>query len=294
MLYYLKAFFVGIRVKTLPVSQVPILMASAWAFHKKGFIDLKLVAYILLSAGAIQCTVNLLNDAIDFKKGIDKKERKGSPRLTERGILSYKQVLFLGGFCGCLAFLAGIPLIIKGGWPILAIGICSLLLCYLYSGSSFALVNKAGVSDLFVILFFGIIAVGGTYYLHTSEWEDSLSLLGLQCGLWALSILLINYLRDEKEDRESFRDNFIIRYGREFGILELSCAQAFIYLLSFYWMDLNIIGGFFTFLLVPLSIFCVYKICITKPSSKYNSFLFSMSLLYVAFGFLWILGFIIK
>ena len=243
MFYYIKVFLQGIRIKTLSASLVPILVASVWAFHKKNFLDVKLLLEIMLAGGLIQCTVNLLNDAMDFKNGTDKKGRKGPLRLTQYGILSYKQVLFLGIFCGGMAFLAGIPLILRGGWPILVIGIVSLSLCYFYSGSSFSLV-KTRTSDLFVIFFFGFVAVGGTYYLHTLEWDDALPILGLQCGLWALSLLLVNHLRDLKEDRESLRDNFVIHYGREFGLLELICVQALIYLLSFYWMNLNLSGGF--------------------------------------------------
>ena len=290
MFYYLKAFLSGIRIKTLPASLIPILAASAWAFHKKDFLDVKLLLEIMLSGGLIQCTVNLLNDAMDFKNGTDKAGRKGPLRLTQQGVLSYKKVLFLGLFCGGMAFLSGIPLILRGGWPILIIGIVSLSLCYFYSGTSFSLV-KTRTSDLFVILFFGFVAVGGTYYLHTLEWDDSLTILGLQCGLWALSILLVNHLRDAQGDQESLRDNFVIHYGREFGLLELICAQAVIYLLSFYWMNLDLSGGFFSFSLMPFSIFLIYKICVTKPSPQYNTFLFLMSLLYIGFGSLWMVGF---
>ena len=290
MVYYLRAFLQGIRIKTLPAVIVPILMSSAWAFHKKNVLDLTLLFWILISGILIQSTVNLMNDAMDFKSGTDKKNRKGPARLTEKNILSYKQVLTLGFICGGLALLSGLPLIFRGGWPIFIIGMASLFLCYFYSASPLALV-RTGLSDLFVILFFGFIAVGGTYYIHTLEWDIALSSLGLQCGLWALSILIVNHLRDEKEDRASLRRNFVILYGREFGLLELICAQSFIHLLSFYWMNLDLAGGFLTFLLLPFSIWLVYKICSTKPSSRYNLFLVLMCFLYIIFGFLWILGF---
>lgn len=290
MLKYLKAFFIGIRPKTLPASQVPALMASAWVFYKKEVLDIKILIGVLVSVGLIQCTVNLLNDAIDYKTGTDGKDRKGPTRLTESGMLSYEKVLFLGFLCAGLAILSGIPLVLRGGWPIFIMGTASLCLCYLYSGSRFALVKQAGLSDLLVIVFFGYAIVGGVYYLQTLEWENSLSILGFQCGLWSLSILLVNNLRDYQEDKKSGRDNFIIRYGREFGLLQLSCVQAFIYLMSFYWMDIGFSGGAFTFFLLPFSIFLIYKISITDPSPKYNQFLFFMSLLYMTFGFLWVLG----
>ncbi|MCY4512911.1 MAG: prenyltransferase [Bdellovibrionales bacterium] len=288
----IKAFAQGARLITLPAVGVPVLMATVWAFYHRGVFDKNLFIFTLLSGGFIQCAVNFFNDVLDFKKGVDQEGRKGPPRLTAQERFSQKQVMSFGFISLFLACIIALPLIISGGWPILALGLVSCLLTYLYSGSSFAMADK-GASELFVILFFGLGAVGGTYYIQTLEWDSSLIYLGLQCGFWALSILLVNYLRDEKEDRSAGRKNLVTLYGREWGLLGLAVTQLLIYLFCFYWLDTHPKAGALSFCTLPLSAVLIYFIAVTPPSPLYNRYLFFMSLLYSLFGIAWIAGFVL-
>ena len=285
----LKAFVKGARFHTLPALWVPVAMSATWAFYKTGELDICLLLFTFLSGTFIQLAVNFFNDALDFKEGADTINRKGPQRITQEGLASFKTVMFFGFLSCALAVFLAIPLLLKGGLPILVLGLVSLLCAYMYSGTSLAFV-KTGASDLFVVMFFGLAAVSGTYYLQTLSWDEGLIYLGLQCGFWALSILLVNHLRDEEEDRKSGRKNLVVLYGREAGLLELVIAQGLIYLLCFYWLNWNGAAAAFTFLTLPLTAVLIYFISITKPSRKYNTFLLYTSLLYVLFGGLWICG----
>ena len=283
------AFIQGARPVTLTAVAVPVMMAAAWAFYHRGIFDRYLFLFTLLSGGFIQCAVNFFNDVLDFKKGVDQKGRKGPPRLTAQGRLSPKQVMLFGFVSLFLSLITAIPLIAKGGWPILVLGLTAFLLTYLYSGSPLALANR-GASEFFVILFFGLGSVGGAYYIQTLKWDDSLIYLGVQCGFWALSLLLINYLRDEEEDRQAGRKNLVTVYGREVGIMGLAVIHLLIYLFCFYWLNFIPKAGALSFLTLPFSAILIYFIAVTPPSPTYNKYLFFMSLLYSFFGMVWVFG----
>lgn len=288
---FFKGFIQGARPLTLSAVCVPIAMASAWAFYHRGIFDKSLFFFTLLSGGFIQFAVNFFNDVLDFKKGVDQRERKGPTRLTSQGKLAPQQVMSFGIVSLFLALIMALPLIARGGWPILILGLVSCVLAYLYSGTPFALADR-GASELFVILFFGLGAVGGTYYIQTLEWDNSVIYLGIQCGFWALSLLLINYLRDEREDRNAGRKNLVTVYGREIGLMGLAIIHLLIYLFCFYWFNFNPKAGALSFFTLPGSAGLIYFIAVTPPSSRYNKFLAFMSLLYILFGAVWISGFL--
>ncbi len=279
----------GVRIKTLPAILIPVSMSSVWAFYQTGFFEKYIFFFTICSALFIQIAVNFFNDALDAKEGTDSPFRKGPERLVSSKKISFSQVQF-AGICSCfLAVLFGIPLILRGGWPILFLGVISCSLAYLYTGTRFSLL-KTGLSELFCFLFFGPFAVLGAYYLQALKWDDSLIYLGIQCGLWAVSILLINHLRDEKEDHLAGRKHFVTLYGRTQTLFFLITAQAFIYLLCFFWLGKNLKSGALSFFLIPCSTVLLYFICATPPSKKYNLYLGICSLLYAFFGGLWIAG----
>ena len=236
----------GARIKTLPVILIPVAMSSAWAFNQTGLFKKHIFFFTALSALFIQIAVNFFNDALDSKEGIDNSLRKGPSRLVQNKRLSFFQVRFLG-FLSCgLAVFFGIPLIRTGGWPILILGLLSCSLAYFYTGTRFSLL-KTGLSEIFCFLFFGPIAIFGTYYLQTLTLDISLIYLGIPCGFWALSILFINHLRDEEEDRQGGRKHFVILYGRTHTLLFLAALQAFIYLFCFFWLGQGLKSGAWEF-----------------------------------------------
>ena len=240
----------------------------------------------------LQIATNFFNEATDFKEGLDTSFRKGPLRPLQSKKTSLALVQFYGFFFCFLAILSGLPLILEGGWPILVLGLVSCLLTYFYTAGRFSLL-KTGLSEFSCLLFFGFGAVGGSYYLQTLSLDFSLIYLGFQCGLWSLSILLINYLRDEKEDRMGGRRHLVTVYGRTQTLFFLASLQAFLYLLCFFWLGQGLTSGAWTFFLCPFSALLLYFVSVKAPSKKYNLYLALCSLLYVLFGILWILGLLI-
>ena len=284
-LYY---FILGSRIKTWPAGLVPLIMSSALAF-KHGFFDKSLFFLTAFSVLFIQIAVNLFNDALDGRQGLDGSQRLGPLRLTGSGRLAFSQVQLMAFFSVFIAVLFGIPLMVRGGLPVLLAGAVSVCLTYLYTGSKYSLL-KLGLSEITVILFFGFGIVFGAYYLQTLTLKSPLIYLSLQCGLWSLSLLLINHLRDEKQDEKKGRKHIVTVYGRTQALFFFGAIQAFIYLLCFYWLGRGFKSGAFSFFVLPLSIYLLYLLCRHPPSQKYNRYLALGSLCYILFGGAWILG----
>ena len=166
---------------------------------------------------------------------------------------------------------------------------CFLLInLFLHSQPVLSFENR--LSEFFCVGFFGLGAVTGSYYLQSLSLDSSLIYLGIQCGLWALSILLINYLRDEEEDRLGGRKHLVTHYGRTHSLLFLCIIQAFIYLLCFFWLGQGLKSGAWCFFLAPFSSILIYFGMYHPPDKKYNFYLALFSLLYTLFGGLWIAG----
>ena len=285
---FLSFYLRGARIKTLPASLIPIVMTQALLF-KRGFFNLSLFFFTALSISFIQVAVNLFNDAWDGREGLDSSARLGPSRLVGSGLLSFSQTRFMALFSCCMACLFAFPLLLQGGLPILLAGALSLFMTYFYTGSKYSLL-KLGLSEISAVLFFGFFIVFGTYYLQALSLEPSLIYLSLQCGFWALSLLLINHLRDEQEDKNKARKTFVTVYGRTHSLFFLIAIQAFIYLLCFYWLSLGFKAGAFSFFVLPFSIALIFLIVNQPPSKKYNTYLAFCSFCYLLFAFSWLAG----
>ncbi|HEY8272471.1 MAG TPA: UbiA family prenyltransferase, partial [Pseudobdellovibrionaceae bacterium] len=150
----IKNWLIAFRPKTLTACVVPILVASALVKALHLSVDVEVVVLALFASFFIQIGTNLVNDAVDFKKGADTEKRMGPRRVTQSGLFSYKQVMLAAGLCFIFAVACGIPLVIKGGTAILVIGVLSVLMGYAYTMGPIPLAYF-GLGDLFVILFFG-------------------------------------------------------------------------------------------------------------------------------------------
>ena len=168
----------------------------------------------------IQIATNFINDALDFKKGADTSERLGPIRVTQAGLLSAESVMSAAWVCLVLAALCGIPLLLRGGWPMLLIGLASIAAAYAYTGGPYPLAYH-GMGELFVVLFFGFIAVGGTFYAHSLQWTQSALLAGFAAGSLATVLLVINNLRDIESDRRSNKRTLAVRFGEGFARTEV-------------------------------------------------------------------------
>jgi 1,4-dihydroxy-2-naphthoate octaprenyltransferase len=166
----------------------------------------------LLGALLIQIGTNFANDVFDYKKGADTTNRLGPIRVTQAGLLSPREVVAGMWVVFGLAALVGLYLIVVGGWPILAIGILSIISGLAYTGGPFPL-GYNGLGDLFVFIFFGLVAVGGTYYVQALTVSAAAVWAAVPMGLLATAILVVNNLRDIDTDRAAGKKTLAVRFG---------------------------------------------------------------------------------
>lgn len=213
-----KAFFLAARPKTLPAAIVPVWAGCALAWKLTGKFDLLLAACTLLGAVAIQIATNFFNDAIDARKGADTDRRLGPTRVTASGLMAPQTVMRLACVFLGIAALCGVVLFRARGWPIVFIGIPSMFLAYGYTGGPFPLAYR-GMGELFVIAFFGLIAVAGTVFIQTGEWLRESLLLGLQIGLLSSVLISVNNMRDREEDATTGKNTLAVRFGPKFAVV---------------------------------------------------------------------------
>lgn len=294
----LKFWLLAARPKTLTAAIVPIFVGSAlaWRMHQldsstQPFTwSLSVVAWALLASIFIQIATNLVNDAIDFKKGADTEARIGPQRVTQSGIFSAKQVMGMAFVFFGLAVLCGIPLVQIGGWPILGIGLVSLLMGYSYTGGPFPLAYL-GLGDLFVVLFFGLIAVGGVFFLHTHQYSPEALMAGLQVGLHCTVLIAINNLRDVHGDAQVGKRTLAVRLGVRMAKIEIVALCSLPFLLNIYWLSLGYVwAAVLPLLALPLAIKISKFILRHEPSAQYNQILAVGAGLHLVFGLLFTIG----
>jgi len=246
----LTPWLLAARPKTLAAAVVPVLVAFALArfAHWPSFV------FALLGALFIQIGTNFVNDALDFRKGADTHERLGPLRVTQAGLLSADAVMRGAVVCFALAAVCGVPLIVRGGWPIVIIGLTSIAAAYAYTGGPFPLAYH-GLGELFVMIFFGIVAVGGTYWLQRLRFDRDALLAGVACGALAIVLLAINNLRDLANDRASNKRTLAARFGSRFARTEIVVAA----LLPFALLPPGFRGVLFVIPLALLVIVCALR-----------------------------------
>ncbi|NUN04566.1 MAG: 1,4-dihydroxy-2-naphthoate octaprenyltransferase [Bdellovibrio sp.] len=286
-----KSIILAFRPKTLTAALVPCVAGTALVKAIGLSWDGWVLFYALLASFLIQIGTNLVNDAVDFKKGADTEKRIGPQRITQAGILSPNQVMVLGSLCFLLAVLCGVPLVLKGGWMIVAIGIASVLMGYSYTAGPFPLAYL-GLGDLFVILFFGLLAVTGVVFLNTGEWLQEAFVLGLQIGLHATVLIAINNLRDQNGDALVNKKTLAVRFGVQFSRWEIATLCFMPFALNLYWwFEGYKIPAMISMLALPWAVKITKNIFSTEPSPLYNQFLGQAAGLHLVFGLLLALGF---
>lgn len=209
-------WFVASRPKTLPAALSPVLIGTAMAFADDS-VHVVSAALCAISAGLIQIATNLHNDVADYEKGSDTSDRRGPVRVTAAGLVSPSTMKRATAIVFAMAVLAGAYLMVRGGWPIVLIGVLSILFGILYTGGKRSLASL-GIADLFVLVFFGPVAVAGTYYVQTLTVDAAVIFAGLAPGALSVAILLVNNTRDVEEDARSGKRTLIVRLGRPWGV----------------------------------------------------------------------------
>lgn len=280
------SWLLAFRPKTLTAALVPIVAGVAWVHFKTGEVPWWIPGFALAASVFIQIGTNLVNDAVDFKKGADTEERLGPVRVTQKGIFTGKQVMTMAAFFFGLAIVFGVPLVLHGGWPILLIGLVSVLLGYAYTAGPFPLAYL-GLGDPFVILFFGLVAVGGVVFLMTGTWDLPAFWLGLQVGLHATVLIAINNLRDVRGDAKVGKRTLPVRWGVGFARGEIAVLALSPFLLNlFWWKEAGPWAFALPLLTLPLALKIVKMVFVTDPGPAYNGFLAKAAGLHLGFGVL--------
>ncbi|MEI6046072.1 MAG: 1,4-dihydroxy-2-naphthoate polyprenyltransferase [Chloroflexota bacterium] len=223
-----QAWILASRPKTLPAAAAPVIVGSAIAIADQNFSLLPALA-ALLGALLIQIGTNFANDVFDHKKGADTAERVGPLRVVQAGLLTPRQVFTGMGVVFGLAILVGVYLVIVGGWPIVVIGLLSILAGIAYTGGPFPL-GYNGLGDLFVFIFFGLVAVGGTYYVQAHT-VTALAWWGaIPVGLLATAIIVVNNLRDIVTDTKVGKRTMAVRLGAKGAQIEYIALLVLSYL----------------------------------------------------------------
>lgn len=207
----IRIWIMAIRPKTLPAAAAPVIVGAAAALSD-GFYSWLPALAALTGALLLQIGANLANDVFDYHKGADRADRLGPVRVTQAGLLTTTQVLTGMWVVFGLAALIGVYLTLIAGWPVLLIGITAILAAIAYTGGPFPL-GYYGLGDLFVFIFFGPIAVCGTYYVMAGEVSPVAVWAAVPMGLLTVAILVVNNLRDIDTDLLAGKRTLAVRFG---------------------------------------------------------------------------------
>jgi 1,4-dihydroxy-2-naphthoate polyprenyltransferase len=224
------AWLMAIRPKTLPVGAAPVLVgvAVAEASAASG-IRFDLAILCLVTALLLQILSNLANDFFDFKKGADTSDRLGPPRAMQQGVISRRRMKAGIATVAALSALTGGILVWQGGWTYMVLGIFAIVSAIAYTGGPFPL-GYNGLGDIFVFLFFGLVAVVGTTHLCLGHIPPTVWPAACAMGLLAVNLLVVNNVRDEHQDRANGKKTVIARWGKKFGVLQYALGLLLAYM----------------------------------------------------------------
>ncbi len=221
----LRVWLVAARPKTLWAGIAPVIMGTAMAVDDGVFHALSALA-ALVGSVLIQVGTNYANDYFDFVKGTDTDERLGPARATQTGLVTPAEMKRATMVVFAAALIVGAYLVWRGGWPIVAIGLSAIACGVLYTGGPFPL-GYLGIADVFVLVFFGPVAVAGTYWVQARSIDAYPLIAGLAPGLLSVALLTVNNLRDVDGDAEAGKKTLAVRFGPAFAKVEyLFCVLA--------------------------------------------------------------------
>ena len=210
---HLRLWLLAARPRTLPAAIAPVLVGTALAGSEDVFRPLPFVA-ALVGSVFIQIGTNLSNDYSDARRGADTEDRLGPVRVTAGGLMPPRRVLVGTYVAFGVAVAAGLYLAAVAGWELLVVGAASILAGVLYTGGPRPY-GYEGLGELFVFLFFGIVAVAGSYFVQTEELRWEAFALAVPVGLLAAAILVVNNVRDIETDRRAGKRTLAVKLGRE-------------------------------------------------------------------------------
>ena len=211
----LYAWILAARPKTLTGAITPVMIGSALAYMDGHFQWLPALICCLF-ASLMQIAANFINDLFDYLKGTDREDRLGPERACAQGWISPKAMGNGNIITVLFACLIGSSLLFYAGWELIIVGLLCVLFAFLYTTGPYPL-SYNGWGDILVIVFFGFVPVGGTYYVQALTWTTDTTIASLICGLLIDTLLVVNNYRDREADARSGKRTVIVRFGEKFG-----------------------------------------------------------------------------
>jgi len=255
-----RAWCLAMRPRTLPAAVGPVLVGTSAAAADQTFKALPALA-ALMGALLLQIAVNLANDYFDDRRGIDTERRVGPIRVTQSGLIAPGYVLGAMWLVLALASICCAYLVVEGGWPIIIIGLASIAGVIGYSGGPYPIASH-GLGDLFVFIFFGPVAVCGTYYVQALTLTGTVVIWSIPPGLLIAAILVVNNLRDTETDREAGKRTLAVMIGPRYTRIEytLLILLAYAFPLTMLATGASPAQILLPFLTLPLGGLCIHKI----------------------------------
>lgn len=282
------------RPQTLAAAVIPVIVGASLAFQTE-LLNWTNTTVALVCAMLIQIGTNFANDYFDFVKGSDTDERIGFRRATAAGLTTPKQMLNATILTMALAFFLGLYLVWSSGWVVLVVGLLSLLFGILYTGGPFPL-GYNGLGDLFVFIFFGVVAVMTTYYVNALEWSEASFWASLAVGALCVNILVVNNLRDVEQDKKSGKKTLGVLFGERALKLEYTLMVLLAYAIPPHFLvqlDYNL-WILLPFAALPLAGYYVYRIWTEEDKVQLNPMLERTAQFMVIFGILFSIGIILN
>jgi 1,4-dihydroxy-2-naphthoate octaprenyltransferase len=282
------------RPKTLAAAVVPVMVGTSIAYYD-GFFDFLPAFLALICAILIQIGTNFANDYYDFIKGADTDQRIGFVRATSAGLIPAKMMFRATILTMSVAFLIGLFLVWHAGWIVLLIGILSLIFGIAYTGGPYPL-GYNGLGDVFVFIFFGIVAVMTTYYVQALHWSYATFWASLAVGALSTNILVVNNLRDVPTDKISGKKTL----GVLFGETTLKVEYVLLFFLAaaipphFYYIENYSAFVLLPLLTLPLMMKLTSQVWFFSNRSTLNATLNSTAKLMTLFGMLFCVGILLN
>jgi len=288
----LKVWVLASRPKTLPAAVAPVIVGTAIALNAD---KLNIIAALiaLICSLLIQIGTNFVNDLYDFLKGTDDENRVGPTRALAAGWISTNQMKLAIYFTFGITFLLGLYLVYLAGWVVLLIGVFSMLAGYSYTAGPYPLAYN-GLGDVFVFIFFGIVATVGTYFVQALEFSTFALLASIPVGLLITNILVVNNYRDAEEDKKKDKHTLAVIFGKSFAYYQYLFSLILSYLIPILLFVVYETSVFMILPLLTLPLAIKLQLELNKYSGKrLNKTLEFTAKLSVLFSFLFSLGIIL-
>ena len=276
------------RPATLLAGVVPVVVGSAMA-ARDGYFEIGPAVAALVGSLLLQIGCNFANDLFDFLNGADDEHRVGPARMTQRGHVSVRTMAWATGLAMGLALLVGLYLVWVAGWVIVAIGISGILAGVFYTAGPRPL-GYLGLGEVLVFIFFGLAAVGGSYFIQTGTISIAVLLVAGSIGLLASAILVVNNLRDRHTDVRVGKRTLAVRLGERATRIEYLLLIVLSYLPPIYYaVNHDSYGALLVFVSLPLAV-QAWKQFSSADGPELNPLLGKTARLESAFGFLFAAG----